>query len=186
MSKKTYVFIWKFLYDHYLAIFSALIGLLGLGFLYVVQDIIAVFISWVYSGWIFSGVIIIVLIIRRILQNDNSLGGIIIKPSPVPSNKHEEFEPSEKYGVYWHFWRGNNVPSAFSYALGDSPLHTWVDGPFCLECEYELEESKKGDKWICANTHKAIKIPEALRNNVKQKIVKIFDAELRRQHKKNI
>ncbi len=184
MSKKAKNSVWRYVYDHYIAIFGAVIGLIGLGFLYALRDAALDFIKWSYSGWIVCGVIIATLLIRKLLSKRESVSGGVVTVYRPPGYKHEEYEPIEKYGVNWHFWRGSNVPSAFDYALGDTQLITWVDGPYCIKCEYELEQSGKHDTWICAE-HNPVKIPESLRGDVRHRMIKAFDADLRKQQKEN-
>lgn len=77
------------------------------------------------------------------------------------------------------------MPSAFDYAFGDKPLKGWVDGPFCPECDYELETNTKRTKWVCIQCQDNFSIPADIQDNTIEKVVKIFEANIRKQEHKD-
>lgn len=168
----------KYLYDHWLVVFAFLLAIGGVALLENVRNIIIAVVSWRYSGWIVAIILVAIwLLTENRKKSHTDMAGFV----PVaPIYKHEEFNPIKQYGVFWSFWRGNNTPSAFDYALGGAPLKGWVDGPFCPECDYELEKNTKGTKWVCIKCKSNFSIPADIRSNTKDKLIKIFEADFRK------
>lgn len=181
MSSKNDKTFRSYVYDHWLVILPFMLALVGATAFDFVRNALFTLISWRYSGWIVLAVVISWSVMKKQIKNKEDFSGVVRPALPPPRYKHEEYNPVEQHGVNWRFWRGASTPPSFNELLGDAGLRSWVDGPYCVSCEYELDESSDGTKWTCANGHKPVKIPKSLQGNYRRKMIKAFDAELRQQ-----
>lgn len=96
---------------------------------------------------------------------------------PRPRYKIQDLGRCEILGVIWDCWIGSDT---IVLLPGENvPSRVWVEGPFCPECNYELERKEKF--WYCVLCKKKFKIPKDLKENTREKIIKIFEAELRKK-----
>ena len=75
-----------------------------------------------------------------------------------------------------------------SDSMFDDSNKLWADGPFCPSCLYELDRDYKEDKWttknrwMCVKCNKNFSIPKNIEEDTREKVIKIFEAELRKSH----
>ncbi|HNR81482.1 MAG TPA: hypothetical protein PK367_03400 [Candidatus Paceibacterota bacterium] len=129
-----------------------------------------------YSGWIFSGILITIFVVFLWRMKKKNKGCAITFISAPPSQEHFRYGKPELFNVSWDLWSGSD-------SLFDSgPEHerVWVDGPYCIEndCGYELD--REGDKWVCAKCGKNYKIPKHIQNDTRDKVIKIFESEIKK------
>ena len=76
------------------------------------------------------------------------------------------------YGVHWVF---------VSVSYGSSNTCEIQATPHCIKrgCDCELDVDRKKAKWVCPRGCKPIKIPKAIWEDPNDKVVKIFEADLK-------
>lgn len=178
MSKKILL---KVLYDHWKILATFLLAAGGLSLVYLIRDSLLSFISWRYSAWIILATCIAAYFTIYIIKKNRRIGtSFYVSSSPPIYRKWEVTKPIPLYGVNWRFWRGNS--SLFSsYGDSENEYRGWVDGPYCAECDYELDRDYKKHRWTCANGHGAVSIPKTVREDTRKKVIKVLEAEYRRQ-----
>ena len=168
----------KILYDHYLIIFSILLtaGLSVAAKYYDLLQLILQTISYPAIGWIILFLFIAILGIKKLTKKKRSSATSVIDLPPEYRNKnlgkHKLFE------VMWDVWMGSKFPPDVFF---DIPQRLWADGPFCPYCSYELDKDYERGKWICAKCNKYFNIPKNIREDTTEKVIKIFEAELRKK-----
>lgn len=163
-----------------------LIGLTSLAvFWTIVRDIFIRFIHLPYSGWMTAGLLSILLLLyigMRKLKEKKTHVGVFSIPQR-PNSILYTLNPTI-FGVKWQLFIGTNKFSG--YLDPDKvPLHDlygYIEGPYCLMCDYELDTDRKKNTWQCAR-HKAIKIPKNIRDDTDEKVTKLLEADFRRQRK---
>lgn len=170
----------RILYDHWKIFLAFLLAAGGATLLYNLWSYIVSFINWQYSGWIIAGAVSVSGLLYILYKARSKPSASIAFISTRPAYKHMEIkDPVFLYGVNWHFWRGGNLP--WSDSGDDDDYRGWVDGPFCSVCDYELDRDYKKHKWTCVNGHKAVNVPKSLQEDTLEKVIKVLEAEYRKQ-----
>lgn len=169
----------KILYDHWLQIFSVLLGLVGVGAIIKFWNFIKqkFLYSVCISVWLWCIIIVvifaIIIVAIKLVKRRKKLGAILC---PNPSDyepKYKEFLADiPEFGVMWKLYFGNDF-------LRSQKQRIWVEGPFCLECHYELDRENL-KKWKCNRCIKRFKIPKHIREDTKERVTKIFGSDFRK------
>lgn len=163
----------KIIYDHWLIFLNLILATFGITTLWsYINEWRHV---WVPALFILITVVFFVISIKR----GRKFGPSVMFVKRPPSERYYEWPKVSLYGVNWKLWRG--MDSYFAPAsINDHRLRTWVDGPYCVDCDYEMDTAKNGKRWLCVRCQTGIRIPKSIREDTKEKIVKIFDADFRR------
>lgn len=174
----------KILYDHWLIIFSIIIGTAGVSVAVKhydsLQQLILQVISHSAAGWIVLLLFIVISGIKKLTKKKQSSVTFLSSDSPLFSPKYMKtnIRRNNLFGVVWHIWIGSDSLST------DNRERLWADGPFCSRCDYELDRDEEKDRWICINCNRSFKIPKNVREGTREKVIKIFEAEIRKQQNK--
>lgn len=135
--------------------------------------------------WYIPTVIISVLVLIIVLFKSGRGKGfgidIITLGTSPPRFKRPETEHFKNYaGVEWIVWLG------YDLKRGGQKDRLWVEGPRCSKCSYQLDQDKSGKKWYCLKCNKYTRIPRKLRENVREKMIKLFTAGFERQERHSL
>lgn len=167
----------KILYDHWLIIFSIIIGTAGVSvavkYYDSLQQLILQAINHSATGWIALFLFIVILRIKKLTKKKQPLA-TVLSFVPPPQHKKDDLGKRELFGVMWNVWMGYDF-------LSNDEERLWADDPFCPHCDYELDRDEEKDKWICVKCNQSFKIPKNIKDDTKEKVIKIFEAEIRKQ-----
>lgn len=177
----------KILYDHWKILLAFLLSVGGISLAYRFWQYLQDFFLWQYSGWLVLAVALIGAIIWSFLyklRSKKSYAGIY-SVSGRPNSVIYTAEPTE-FNVNWHLYMGTS--SLIEHrAPQDIPPHDfygYIEGPYCPQCDYELDIDHKRRFWRCGAGHGRFKIPKHLRLDTRDKITKLFEANFRTTLKK--
>ena len=169
----------EMLYDHGLQVFFFLLGSGGvIIFWNKLKELFFDFLEYKVSIWIPAAVFLFIFAVKCVVGRikRRSTGFVITSLSSPPVYKRSSYGKSKAFRVLWRVWSGTD-----SRIGGYDRL--WVDGPFCPEkqCSYELD--RKNNKWICVKCGKKFRIPKKIREDTREKVIKIFESEVRSRKK---
>lgn len=175
----------KFLYDHWLIVFSVIFSVIFSAFIVGLPKWIVSHKNFLKSLFregipiwvvitIFGIFLIFVLVQRKFKRTTGRIRIITLQPK----EKIQDLGEVKIAGVVWKIWIGSDTPFM--------PLENkrvWADGPFCPYCDYKLDWDFRRNIWKCIKCGRRFKIPKDLRDDTREKIIKIVEAELRKQQK---
>lgn len=142
------------------------------------KELILQIINCSTTGWIILFLFIVIFGIKKLTKKKQSFVTVLSSISP-PQYKKTDLGKHNLFGVMWNVWMGYD-----SLSTNNDKERLWADDPFCPRCDYELDRDEEKDKWICVKCNQSFKIPKNIKNDTKEKVIKIFEAELRRQQNK--
>lgn len=176
----------QILYDHWKIVLTALLAAFLASAELTPLKLLSHHVLPVFGTWYITTIIVLslTLIFALVKLLKNRSPGIIFLPPLLDSPRHK-YPQSEQFiataGVKWKVWLGYDW-----LAGGEDDQRVWVEGPYCVKCLYELDRDEARKKWHCLKCNEYIPILKHLREDTKQKLIKIFTADLERQKRNNL
>ncbi|NQU99803.1 MAG: hypothetical protein HQ538_03625 [Parcubacteria group bacterium] len=172
----------KILYDHWLIILKVALTLGGLSLVIYLRDLLMSAFHKQIPVWLVVGGLVCFylpyLLFRKLLSKKKKMSPGIMFVTPPPIYRKGDLGTCNIGGVIWSFWVGSDTLFEGLMA-GKQTRRIWADGPFCLQCPYELDRDFDKNRWMCMKCGGKFGIPKNLETDTRKKVIKIFEAELR-------